>query len=297
MHEVHDCIIVGGGPAGLTAATYLGRFCRKPLVIDRGDSRARLIPMSHNHPGFLGISGADLLSRMQDQAKSYGARLLRGEVTTIDRRQDGIFALQLQGGELHARAVLIASGLTDRRPAIPGLEDVEASGLVRYCPICDGYEFRNRRIAVLGGLHDAAPKARFLRTFSRSISILPLGSPSIDHEGESARLGIDVLPSPLNMQLEGETATIGLSDGSRPEFDCIYVACGCDVHSTLARSLGIACDPAGTIKVDDKQQSTVEGLYAAGDVVSDLHQICVAEAHAAIAASAIHRSLPPNPAP
>jgi thioredoxin reductase (NADPH) len=292
MPDIYDCVIVGGGPAGLTAATYLGRFCRRALVVDRGNSRARLIPMSHNHPGFLGISGADLLSRMRTQAESYGAELIQDEVMSIEQMQVGTFKVQLKQGEFLAHAVLIACGLADRRPSIAGLNDLEAAGLVRYCPICDGYEARNRRIAVIGGINDAVPKARFLRTFSKSVSVLPLRCRKDDHDRETGDPGLEFLSAPLSLQLAGEVVRVGFDGGTTREFDCIYVAHGCDVHSTLARHLGAACDPIGTIRVDDKQQSTVAGLYAAGDVVSDLHQICVAEAHAAIAATAIHRSLP-----
>jgi thioredoxin reductase (NADPH) len=208
-----------------------------------------------------------------------------------------MFKLQLGELRVVGHTVLLASGLTDTRPSLAGLETAEAAGLVRYCPICDGYEARDKAIAVIGRIDEALPKARFLRTFSQSVSILALEGPSNSSEKEVADLGVSILNAPVSVRPGSNRATVCFAEQPPLDFDFIYIACGCDVHSTIASHLGIRCSPAGTIKVDDKQLSSVDGLYAAGDVVSDLHQICVAEAHAAIAATAIHRSLPLNLAP
>ncbi len=111
-----DCIIVGGGPAGLTAAIYLARYRRAALLVDEGASRARLIPASHNYPGFRGIAGPDFLARLREQARLYGARLEHGRVTALQRGPQGGFIAQLHGRDILARTVLLATGLVDESP-------------------------------------------------------------------------------------------------------------------------------------------------------------------------------------
>src|SRR3954471_6497760 len=104
-----DCLIVGGGPAGLTAAIYLARYRRTLAVVDAGESRASLIPESHNYPGFKGIAGAAILARLRDQAESYGAKIQSGKVTRIEKRSDGRFGLSSTAGEIEAKSVLLAT--------------------------------------------------------------------------------------------------------------------------------------------------------------------------------------------
>jgi len=297
MTEPVDCLIIGGGPAGLTAATYLGRFRRNVLVIDGGKSRAAQIPESHNHPGFAGIAGRELLAAMRRQAGRYGARLEEGEVTTLARSGGGFLAsverTGRHGGDIRAACVLLATGLVDKAPDLPGLDQAVAHAVIRYCPICDGFEATDANLAVYGPIPDARTKALFLRTYTRRVTILPRDS-NADPQGLAA-LGIALAPSrPASMRRTETGVAVELQSGETLEFDALYPALGCDVRSPLARKLGARCTDIGCVKVDDHQQSSVDGLYAAGDVVSDLHQLSVAEGHAAIAATAIHNRLPRN---
>ena len=286
-----DCIIIGGGPAGLTAATYLARYRRKVVVFDTGDSRAAQIPESHNHPGFTGIAGPDLLKRLRKQAQTYDVAFRKDKVEGLRKTEDG-FAAKAANGEAEAARVLIATGLTDKTVKLPGLEDAVARALVRYCPICDGYEATDKHIAVYGPVETALGKAKFLRTYSESVTVLPMAG----DKPPAASDGIVIAPSPPKSFRQTKTGmAITLASGETCEFDVLYPVLGCEVHSDLARGLGARCNEIGLIEVNDKQQSSVEGLYAAGDVVSDLHQLSVAEGHGAIAATAIHNSLPPNP--
>jgi thioredoxin reductase (NADPH) len=135
-----DCLIVGGGPAGLTAAIYLARYRRDAVLVDEGVSRAKLIPASHNYPGFQGITGLDLLARLREQALLYGATLEHGRVTTVQRGGEGGFIAQQSGRDISARTVLLATGLVDESPDIEGIGPDVYGGAVRFCPICDGYE-------------------------------------------------------------------------------------------------------------------------------------------------------------
>jgi thioredoxin reductase (NADPH) len=284
-----DCLVIGGGPAGLTAALYLARFRRSVLVVDGGLSRAAGIPRSHNYPGFIdGISGETFLRTLRTQASQYGAQIKDGKVLTLDRTEAGFLA-QTDAGSFTAACVVLASGISDECPA--NLDQVSATetGLVRYCPVCDGFEAADKKIAVYGDPKDAAGKARFLRVYSSEVALIPVRpahSPAPPDEFE-------LLASPARrFILEDGAVSVALEDGQVRRFDVLYPALGCRVHSDLATALGAKSNAAGCLVVDDKQETTVDGVYAAGDVVSDLHQIVVAEAHAAIAATAIHNRLP-----
>src|SRR5262245_29965903 len=177
-----DCLVIGGGPAGLTAAIYLARFRRNIVLVDSGSSRAALIPNSHNYPGFAGISGDEFLAKLRAQARRYGAALEHGTVESLHPAGQTLHA-RIDGQTLAARKVLLATGIVDEKPALPSLPEFIYRGGVRFCPICDGYEVMDKRIAVVGPFAKAIKKALFLRAYSRHIAVLPL-----DRE---VRLGAD----------------------------------------------------------------------------------------------------------
>jgi thioredoxin reductase (NADPH) len=291
-----DCLIIGGGPAGLTAATYLARFRRDVLLVDDGQSRARLIPETHNYPGFVGISGPDLLAQLREQAERNGARLQQGRAEEL-RKADGGFIARIGNTEVRAKRLLLATGIVDESPDLPGLKDAIYRGALRFCPICDGYEAIDQRIGVLGPLRTASSKAQFLRTYSRDVVLLPTDDPATAGEQKQIleKAGI-TLPDERVVDVERKSEDIAavFAGGRRLTVDVLYPALGCEVRSQLATALGARCNDIGNLHVDDKQRTSVEGLYAAGDVVTDLHQISVATGHAAVAATAIHNSLPRN---
>jgi thioredoxin reductase (NADPH) len=290
MSEPLDCLIVGGGPAGLTAATYLARYRRRIVLIDACQSRAALIPESHNYPGFHGINGKALLARLREQAARYGADLREGRVDELVREKD-LYIARSTGGELRAHTVLLATGLVDAKPQTPGLSEGVAHGAIRFCPICDGYEAMDKRIGVLGPLDHAASKAVFLRTYSRDVTLFPT------EDGDRAPLheaGVGIAPRPVNVVAGADGAVVTTEDGAEHRLDVLYPAMGCTVRSDLALALGADCNDIGNLQVDDHQRTNVAGLFGAGDVVSDLHQISVATGHAAIAATAIHNGLRRN---
>jgi thioredoxin reductase (NADPH) len=295
-----DCLIIGGGPAGLTAATYLARFRRRVIIVDDGNSRASLIPVSHNYPGYFGISGVDLLSLMRAQAEQYGAKHLRARVTALTREEEGdqTFIAQANGEEIRARTVLVATGIVDEDPDLPGLKSAIERGALRYCPICDAFEATDQRIGVLGTIATAAQKSLFLRTYSAEVTLLTTDAPTPEDEGKLAALrdgGVRVTPA-IVTAIEDRDGLIcaRLADDQCWEMDVLYPALGCDVRSDLAAQLGARTDSTGYLVVDQHQQTGVPGLLAAGDVVSDLNQMSVAVGHAAVAATAIHNSLPYN---
>ncbi|MDB5598278.1 MAG: FAD-dependent pyridine nucleotide-disulfide oxidoreductase [Xanthobacteraceae bacterium] len=298
-NDTLDCLIVGGGPAGLTAAIYLARFRRDVLIVDAGDSRAKLIPESHNYPGFDdGVSGPDLLARLREQATQFGARIQGGMVETLRREADGTFTAQAGDKTFRARTVLMASGIVDESPNLPGLRDAVYRGALRYCPICDGYEAMDQHIGVLGRAATACKKALFLRTYSRDVTLLATDDANaLDPEDAKAlaQAGVRVPDRPaVDVERDGDKIEVVFEGGARLDVDVLYPALGCEVRSTLATDLGAKADDVGCLHVDAKQCTSIEGLYAAGDVVTDLHQISVATGHAAIAATEIHNTLKRN---
>lgn len=298
MTDSYDCLIVGGGPAGLTAAIYLARYRRKVLVIDAGKSRAAWIPTSHNYPGFEdGISGKALLAKLREQAQEYGAELREDEVTCLDEIPEG-FAATVRGALIPARRVVMATGIIDETPALPGLRDAVYEGALRFCPICDGYEARDQKIAVLGHVDTGWKKALFLRTYSKDVTFLCADDPQ-DAPAACAKALDDARVAfprerAVDIDRSGKRIAAVLESGKRMEFDVLYPALGCEVRAKLATTLGAKTSETGNLLVNDCQLTSVKGIYAAGDVVSDLHQISVGIGHAAIAATKIHNELERN---
>jgi thioredoxin reductase (NADPH) len=292
-----DCLIIGGGPAGLIAAIYLARFRRNVQVIDAGGSRASLIPTSHNYPGFPdGISGGELLSRLREQARRYGAQLSAGSIHDLQHKTDGTFQAYEADRAIPARTILLATGAMDVEPALPNIKDAIRTGLVRHCPICDGYEVIDKQIAVIGRGIKGANEARFLRHYTHKITLFTLGTPHEISESDRTSLhecGISVVDDFLAEVCTEAGAIVGLRTraGTTYRFESLYSALGCHVRSELASNVGAACDAVGQIVVDDRLRTTVPGLYAAGDVANDLNQIAVGAGHAAIAATGIHNLL------
>ncbi len=293
-----DCLIVGAGPAGLTAAVYLARFRRTITVVDGGASRASWIPVSHNLTGFPeGLSGEALLDRLRQQAVQYGATVLSGQVTRLDLLPEGTFEAEIDGKIMQAQRVLLATGGLDVEPELPGVRNAVRRGLVRYCPICDAYEVIGQKVALIAFGKCRIKEALLLRAYTHDLTVLTLGQDmDISQEERHAlwEAGISVLDSPVGhlSLVDGRIATWHMQDGSDHRFDTIYSALGTHIRSGLATDLGADTDEDGALTVDGHQQTSVPGLYAAGDVVSGLSQISVAAGQAAIAATHINASLP-----
>jgi thioredoxin reductase (NADPH) len=281
----------------LTTAIYLARYRRTVVVFDSDESRAALIPATRNYPGFAdGIAGRDLLDALRRQAKTYDVVILPYRVTELQQTEAG-FVATISKRTISAARVVLATGLVDRNLPIPGLKEAVDHGSIRYCPICDGYEVSDRRIGVLGHARDAAGKALFLRTYSKEVTLLTLDGKTPDDKVYRAlsEAGIRFPTAHVTaFERRGGQMVAVLSDGSSEAFDAIYPVLGCDVRSELALKLGARHNALGCLDVDAHQQTTVAGLYAAGDVVSDLHQIAVGTGHAAVAATHIHNTLSRN---
>lgn len=294
--ELLDCLVIGGGPAGLTAAVYLARYRRRVCVVDAGASRAGCIPKSRNVPGFPdGIAGRDLLARLREHAGRYEVPMEQGCVESLTGG-DGAFEAGMEGRVLRARKLLLATGARDVAPELPGMEPGLAAGNVRYCPVCDGFETQRQRVAVLGREVHGLRESLFVAGFDNQVTWLSMGSQQDVPPRDLARLrerGVLIADQlPLHIRCEpGEGVEVEMVDGRKLVFDVLYPALGLLHASELALALGAKAQDDGQLLVDDHLQTTVPGLYAAGDVAAGLNQISVAYGQAAIASTAIHNSL------
>jgi thioredoxin reductase (NADPH) len=188
-----DCLVIGGGPAGLLAAVYLGRYRRSVQVIDTGESRAAKSPESHNYPGFFGIAGPELLRRLNAQAHQYGAELVSGRVTSL-RKEGDTFVGSFPGSDVNARFILLATGLVDHCPTIDGRPADCPSEVIRFCPICDGYEAIDRRVGVLGDIKAGGKKALFLRTYTEDVSLFLTGeTEDVDWQAKLTKANVRIV--------------------------------------------------------------------------------------------------------
>jgi thioredoxin reductase (NADPH) len=293
-----DCLIIGGGPAGLTAAIYLARFHLDILVVDGGKSRASWIPCTRNVSGFPdGIGGTELLQRMRDQACKYGAKIETEFITKLERdAENGLFIATWGSGLATSRAVLLATGVTNRRP--PMDEDLHdralERGLVRYCPICDGYEVTDKKVGVIGSDSHGVAEALFIRSYTANVTLIApdkaLRLKPEDHK-MLKEAGIDCVDGPANaVAIPNGCIVVDTAEGHYT-FDTIYPALGSDTHTQLAEMVGAELSPENCIKVDSHQRTSVPGLYAAGDVVMGLDQISHAMGEGGVAATTIRNDL------
>ncbi|MEC7535659.1 MAG: NAD(P)/FAD-dependent oxidoreductase, partial [Pseudomonadota bacterium] len=230
--DIDDCIIVGAGPAGLTAAIYLARYHLSIRMFDCGTSRAGWIPRTRNHAGFPdGISGEELLQRMRDQAARYGA--LREPRRVSDLKRDGDhFTVRCDDEEYRARTVLLATGVVNNRPDgidEPLHDEALSRGLIRYCPVCDGYEVTDKRVAVIGSGDHGTAEAQFIRSYTRDLTLV---SPHGDHDLSPQCIralddaGVDRVAGPCgNFAIENDRIAFDTAEG-RMAFDSIYPALG-----------------------------------------------------------------------
>ena len=293
-----DCLVIGGGPAGLTAAIYLARFHLDILVVDGGKSRASWIPCTRNHAGFPeGISGDELLQRMREQAQKYGAKIESEQVSKLERDEEtGLFIATWGSGCRQSRSVLLATGVSNRRPPMDEElhDDALSRGLIRYCPICDGYEVTDKKVGVIGSDSRGVAEALFLRSYTGDVTLIAPDAAMKLGKEDHAKLkdaGVDCVDGPAQaVAIGGDCITIDTVEGHYT-FDSVYPALGSDTHTQLGEMLDARLAPDGCYLCDDHQRTSVAGLYAAGDVVHGLDQIGHAMGEGGVAATTIRNDL------
>lgn len=294
---MYDVIIVGGGFAGLSAAVWLGRLRRSTLVISSGPSRNASSRAVHGYPGFDGGDPGELLDKLCREALGYGAEMVTGVVEDVDKTKRG-FAVLSNNHRYEARRILLATGTVDRKPDIPNFDEYDGIS-AWHCPACDGYEYTGKRIAVLSwGEYMAGYALNFL-TYTDKITVVTHGNEPGAPEEHMRKLeqnGIQVLTESVTA-IEGDGGQVDrllLAGGREVECDAIFYNIDHKPRLGLMQSLNCEISPESCIVVNHKQQTSVEGVYAAGDIAPLEELVVVAAAMGAIAASNIHKSLVPE---
>jgi thioredoxin reductase len=289
---VHDVIIIGGGPAGLSAALVLGRARRRVLVCDSGRARNRFA--THLH-GFLTrdhTEPPEILRIGREEVLRYGVEFVAAEA--MDARKAGRhFEVSLDDGSKRAgRKLLLATGVTDILPDIPGLKELYGRS-VHHCPYCDGWERRDQRLVALGEGDGAIGLAMSLHSWSTQVVACTNGVRPREKKGEADRLGIPVREERLvRVQAEaGALKAVEFESGERLPADAIFFNTGQVQRSPLAQKLGCRFRPDGGVWTSNSQCTDIPGLYLAGDADKDVQFVIVAAAEGATAAVAINREL------
>lgn len=297
IRAIIEAIVIGAGPAGLTSALYLARYLRHVVVIHDSESRAVRIPKTHNAPGFPdGVTGPDLIQRMTRHAQQSGATFVQARITTLKAIEGGYELTGQEGTIWTTRCVILATGIRMNEVDLPHEvhEQAIADGVLRYCPICDGYEHRDQNIGVLGCDSNGAAEALFLRQFSDRVTLMTLNHPDLTpeqtHELHQAKISI-VTGSLERLRPMPDGVEVVLDSGSSLGFDVVYPALGGRPRSELASQLGLQVSDSGCVAYDCVTGHTLPGFFAAGDVVEGLDQLSVAMGHGALAATRAHNWL------
>jgi thioredoxin reductase len=299
MTAQHDAAIVGGGPAGLTAALFLARYLHSVVLIDSHDPRNWEARGINGYLGLHAITPPELRERGRTEAARYGADFVDGCVSTVRREAEEQFAVTLEDGRvLISRRLLLAIGIKDVWPKVPGLDKCYGQ-TVHHCPDCDGFEARNKRTAVIASGRSAAGMALSLTTWTQDLVICTNGKPASIQAAERAKLDalrIPVVEQPL-VRVESEGTDVRgllLADGTVIKCDRVFFAIGHYPADDLGVQLGCKRDDEGLIVVDDKYRTSVRNVFAAGDITPGPHLAIAAAGSGAIAALSMHASLVPE---
>ena len=304
IDDLYDCLVIGAGPAGLSASLFLARYLHRTLTFHHNSPRNEYAHGIHGFLGHHGIHPAELLARGRDEVTTHGGLIIEACVNTVEKISSERFrvVVDAEGTEaraFEARRLLLATGLRDLTPDCPGFREFYGSS-VHHCPDCDGYEVKDKRVAVLARGDNAAAFTANLLTWTRHITLLTNQSElSTQDRAKLAKLDVAVRTEAV-VALEGDTSTQQLqrvlfAEGKPLECDALFFNLGTELATNFHETLGCRLDPeCGLLWVDETQQTSVDGVYAAGDITPRSQLAIVAAAEGAMAAIHIHRSLIPK---
>jgi thioredoxin reductase (NADPH) len=297
--ESYEVVVIGAGPGGLVASLYLRRFLRQTCLVSMGAPRASWIPRTHNLLGYRGgISGNELLRRIANQIEECGGiDRVYGEAR-VERSGDE-FNVFIDDRIIHAKKVILATGMIDTQPNIENLPTLRRKGLLRYCPVCDAFEYRDKKLLVLAQDSHGVKAARFLSRFSDDIEVLwPSGQKLPAHAERKKSIAGVAFNSGCLSSIEERKNGVHVRWRDRKgseigkDFDAVYVALGVAIQDSAFRHLKkIERNEEGFVLVNSHQETAIPGLFAIGDCVEGLAQIAVAAGQAAIAATTAHNQL------
>lgn len=270
---MYDVIIIGAGPAGISASLYTIRSNLKTLVIYKEKSALEKATKIENYYGFeKGIKGEDLYKIGIEQAKNLGAEILEEEVTNIQieitQSKEQLFKVQTLNNEFITKSVILATGNKKNKPNIEKIDEYDGKG-ISYCAMCDGFFYRNRDVAIIGNGDYAISEAMELQNIVKTIKILTNGQKMPEYRGEN----IDIIDKEIRgFSGENKVEKIEFTDDSKIEVDGVFIAQGVAGSTEFAKKIGAKIEN-DRIVVNENMETTVKGLYACGDCTGGLYQI------------------------
>ncbi len=275
--NTYDLLIVGAGCTGYAAAMYAGRLELKTLLV--GESPGGLITWTdtvENYPGFIHLTGQELADKLKAHAKEYKIEMKTDRVEKIERAPDKTFAIQTLESAYRAKSVLVATGTKVKELPVPGSKEFHSKG-VQYCALCDGFLFKDKRVAVVGGGDSAVKEAIVLANYAKEVLLIYRGDAIRPEPSNRDRLAdlknVRVVLNTNVAEIKGEKLVKSLVldkplDGKTEiPMDAVFIAIGHIPLSDLVKPLGVALDSHGYIKIDRESATNVPGVFAAGDVV------------------------------
>jgi thioredoxin reductase len=298
MESAEDVVVIGGGPAGLAGALWLGRYRLRTLLVDAGDPRNAPTWAIHGYLGIEDPSPAALRAAARTQATRAGARLREGVVAEVEGEKDS-FRVHLESGEvILARRVLFATGLRDIIPEIPGLRECYGTS-IWHCPDCDGPGTADLRVGVIGWGRQIASFCMEMLTWTERLTLFTHGhEPELPTAARAAleRFDIPVVTDAIE-RIEGDSGKVRalvVAGGERVPLDALFFHIASGPGCAIPARLGCEADEEGILKVDDDFETTVPGVYAAGDITHGSKLAIKAAADGTRAAIGIYRSLLPK---
>jgi thioredoxin reductase len=301
VDDLYDCIVIGAGPAGLSASLFLARYLRRTLTFHHNSPRNEYAHGVHGFLGHHGIRPSELLARGRDEVTSHGGLIVEACVNTVEQVSPERFRVSTGTEQrvFEARRLLLATGLRDLTPDCPGFREFYGSS-VFHCPDCDGYEVKDKRVAVLVRDNNSVAFTTNLLTWTNELTLLTDQSElSNSNRAKLAELEVAIRTEAV-VGLEGDVSTRQLrrvlfAEGESLECDALFFNLGTELATNFHETLGCRLDPeCGLVWVDKTRQTSVEGVYAAGDITPNSQLAVVAAAEGAMAAIHIHKSLIPE---
>jgi thioredoxin reductase (NADPH) len=284
---MYDALILGGGPAGLSAAVYLGRFTRSVLVLDAGEGRSSFAQKNDNYLGFPdGVTTRRLRALGRKQAQRFGAEFQNCRVERIERLPDNTFRAYTTEGDFDSRTLLFATGVTDIWPDVPHVRDWIGKS-VFWCITCDGHRTKNKTLVCIGNTDEAATTTLQFLLFTDHITLVADPTKARFSEQKLADLRAHDIPvilsRPDRLEIADDNSAVSavcLEDGTRLPCEMIFSLLGVRPNTQLAREMGVALNDEGYIVIDEEGYTNVPGLFAAGDLTGMYTQQVASAVHA-----------------
>lgn len=268
---MYDTIIIGAGPAGISASLYLIRAKKNILVISKENSSLIKAEKIDNYYGLESLTGKELFDRGIKQAERLGVNIIKEEVISIDFEDNGKFKVITENKEYMSKNVIIATGTSRKSPNIKGIKEYEGKG-VSYCAICDAFFYKNKDVAVIGSGNYAIHEAKTLENVAKSVSILTNGEQVVENRDNSlSNFNINE-KSIKEVRGFDKVEEIDFEDNTSKKVSGVFIAMGTASADDLAKKLGIVLKN-NSIQVDENMQTNIKGIYACGDCTGGLLQI------------------------